>query len=247
MDGRVEVRTAADRFLTSTPSQRTWHSFSFGEHYDPANVGFGALAAHNEELLAPGAGFDPHPHRDSEIVTWVLEGSLRHEDTQGNRGVLGSGSVQLLSAGSGVTHSERNAAADRPVRFVQMWLTPDRGGGAVAYEQRDLGTDLASGSLVAAVSGRPQDVGTVRIGVRDAVLHLARLSAGQRVRLPVAPYVHVFVARGAVDLEGVGRLAPSDAARLTAAGDRRLTATAGPAEVLVWQLPAPPAHGDQRG
>jgi hypothetical protein len=123
----IDVRRAAERFSTRTEWLASRHSFSFGEHYDPANVGFAALVAHNDDVVAVGAGYDTHPHADTEIVTWVLEGSLVHLDSRGGSHVLVQGSVQLLSAGSGVLHSERNDApgAARPTRFVQMWLRPD--------------------------------------------------------------------------------------------------------------------------
>jgi uncharacterized cupin superfamily protein len=101
----IDVRRAAERFSTRTEWLASRHSFSFGEHYDPANVGFAALVAHNDDVVAVGAGYDTHPHADTEIVTWVLEGSLVHLDSRGGSHVLGPGSVQLLSAGSGVLHS----------------------------------------------------------------------------------------------------------------------------------------------
>lgn len=124
---RVDLRRTAERYR-SAPADgiETRHAFSFAGHYDPKNTHFGALLACNEELLAPGAGFEPHRHRDVEILTWVLEGALAHRDGDGHAGVVRPGMVQHLSAGSGVTHTERNVGgADVPVRFIQMWLQPD--------------------------------------------------------------------------------------------------------------------------
>jgi redox-sensitive bicupin YhaK (pirin superfamily) len=121
----VEVRRAGERFHTATPGVESWHSFSFGAHYDPTNLGFGALLAHNDETLAPGAGFDPHPHRDVEIVTYVVSGSLTYSDDAGRTGVARPGLVQLVRAGSGIVHAERNASATEPVRFIQLWVAPD--------------------------------------------------------------------------------------------------------------------------
>ena len=235
MADMIDVRRAGDRFSTRTDWLTSRHSFSFGPHYDPGNVGFAVLAAHNDDVVAPGAGYDTHPHTDTEIVTWVLQGSLVHRDSRGRSGVLGPGVVQRMTAGTGVLHSERNDApgARLPTRFVQMWLRPDESGLEPSYEQRD----AAEGSgLLPLVSGiRGQDA-AVRIHTSGAALHLARLATGQRVVAPDAARLHVFVARGTVDLEGAGRLGEGDAVRLTGEGGPTITGV-GAAEVLVWQLP----------
>src|SRR4051812_2274556 len=120
----VEIRRGTARFLTRGEGHITRHSFSFGQHYDPDNTRFGPLVAYNDHLLGPGVGFDDHRHRDVEIVTWVLAGSLHHSDSSGHTGVVRPGQVQVLSAGSGVTHAEI-AGAEGPARFVQAWLNPD--------------------------------------------------------------------------------------------------------------------------
>ena len=232
----IDVRRAAERFTTTADRVTSRHSFSFGAHYDPGNVGLSVLVAHNEDLVGPGAGYDAHPHRDTEIVTWVLEGSLAHEDSRGNVGVLQPGLVQRMSAGSGLLHSERNDApgASVPTRFVQMWLRPDEAGLEPSYAQHDVAADR--GLLVPLVSGVPTVDAAVTIATSGAALFVARLSAGESVVLPDAPHLHVFVARGAVLLEGAGRLEEGDAARFSGDGGPRLTAV-GAAEVLVWQLP----------
>jgi redox-sensitive bicupin YhaK (pirin superfamily) len=231
----IDVRRSAERFTTETDWLTSRHSFSFGPHYDPSNVGFAVLVAHNEDVVAPGRGYDTHPHADQEIVTWVLEGSLVHEDSHGHRGEVRPGLAQLMSAGRGVLHSERNDApgADRPTRFVQMWLRPDEAGLDPSYAQREV--DPGAG-LVPLVSGVPGLDAAVRIHTGGAALHVARLAPGASAELPDAPHLHVFVARGAVDLEGAGRLDEGDAARFTATGGPRLTGAV-EAEVLVWQLP----------
>ena len=193
-----------------------------------------------------GAGFDTHPHHDMEIVTWVVEGSLVHRDSTGRRGIVHPGLAQRMSAGTGVLHSERNDAhrlePDRPrepVRFVQMWVPPDTRGRTPAYAQRDLRGELAGGGLVPVASGlaRHAGAGAVPLDNGSAALHAARLPPGGSVQLPAAPYLHLFVVRGAVVLDGAGALAEADAARLTAAGVRTVTATE-PAEVLVWEMHA---------
>ena len=124
----IDVRRAAERFATQTDRVTSRHSFSFGPHYDPGNVGHAVLVAHNDDVVAPGRGYDTHPHRDTEIVTWVLEGSLVHEDSHGHSGVAHPGTVQRLSAGRGIRHSETNPDPEVPVHFVQMWVLPDEPG-----------------------------------------------------------------------------------------------------------------------
>jgi redox-sensitive bicupin YhaK (pirin superfamily) len=236
---RVDVRRAADRFSTETEGIVSRHSFSFGTHYDPSNVGHALLVAHNDDVVAPGGGYGTHPHQDLEILTWVLDGGLRHEDSRGNTGLVVPGLAQRLSAGSGVLHSERNDAATGPsVRFVQMWVLPDEPGTEPGYAQRDVGTALDGHALVTVASGMPRhrEVAAVPIGASGAALHVARLGAAGSVEVPDAPHVHLFVARGAADLEDAGRLEEGDAARLTAAGPRRLVAGPHGCEVLAWEM-----------
>lgn len=231
----IDVRRAAERFTTTAAGITSRHSFSFGAHYDPSNVGLAVLVASNEDVVAPGHGYDTHPHADLEIVTWVLEGSLVHLDSRGHTGLLRPGLVQLLSAGSGVRHSERNddPGAAVATRVVQMWVRPDDSGLEPSYAQHDVGD--ATGLLPLA-SGIPGLDAAVRIHTRDAALHVARLAPGESVTAPDARHVHVFVARGSVRLEGAGVLDEGDAARFTGEGAPVLTGV-GAAEVLIWQLP----------
>jgi quercetin 2,3-dioxygenase len=233
----IDVRRAADRFATRTDWLTSRHSFSFGVHYDPSNVGFAALVANNDDEVAVGAGYDTHPHADTEIVTWVLEGSLVHRDSLGGSHVLRPGAVQLLSAGAGVLHSERNDARGtaRPTRFVQMWVCPDESGLFPSYDQREV---PPGAGLVPLASGLVGVDAPVRIHTAGAVLQVAQVGRGESVTLPDAPHLHVFVASGAVEMERAGRLDQGDAARLTDEGGRALTAL-GRAEVLVWQMSAP--------
>ena len=241
----VDVRRAADRFATRTSWLDSKHSFSFGHHHDSANIHHGLLLVNNDDVVAPGAGFDTHPHRDMEIVTWVLRGSLVHQDSTGHTGVIYPGLAQRMSAGTGILHSEKNDSwrlqgerhAD-PVHFVQMWVVPDEDGIEPGYAQREVDADLLSGALVPVASGMSRHGDSaIRIANRYATLHAARLEAGQSVTLPDAPYLHLFVARGAVTLEGAGALDEGDAVRFTATGGQRVTAT-GPAEILVWEMHA---------
>lgn len=228
---KLDVRRASDRFRTAGDGIVSRHSFSFGAHYDADNLGFGPLTVHNDDVIAPGAGYGAHRHSDVEIVTWVINGGLRHEDSAGNTGLLVPGLVQRLSAGRGVIHAERNDdATGRSVRFVQMWLRPDESGDEPDYAQHDAGTALASGGLTPlAGPGSP-----VPLRVRGAGLLGARLDAERSVELPDVPAAHVFVTRGAMHIDGTGVLAEADAARLDGAGARRLTATRDGSEILVW-------------
>ena len=232
----VEVRRAADRFVTAADGRTTYHSFSFDRHYDPTNVGFGHLLCHNDDRLEPGHGYPPHPHRDVEIVTWVLEGSLRHQDSLGHGGLVTPGRVQRTSAGSGIVHSEVNDSPGQPLRFVQVWLPPDEPGSAPSYDQREV---APADGWVTLASGLPRyaERAATSLGNRHSALHGARLAAGGRVTLPEARWLHLFVATGEVDLEGTGVLRSGDAVRLTGSGGQRLTAGRS-SEVLLWEMHA---------
>lgn len=246
----IDVRRSAHRAVTLGEGVASRHSFSFGSHYDPDNVGFGALTAHNDEVLDLGAGFNLHTHRDVEIVTWVLSGSMAHEDTAGHRGIVSPGVVQRLSAGDGIEHTERNvvlepgsSSVSGSLRYVQMWLSPDEPGGEPAYDQLDVGAELATGELVAVAAGPGcyEWSPALRLKRRGAALSIARLRPGRSVVLPVADYLHVFVAAGAVRLEDSSpdgravQLADGDAARLCDTAGARITAS-GPGEILVWEM-----------
>ncbi len=230
---QADVRRARDRFHTDIGWLDSWHSFSFGSHYDPDNTHHGLLVVSNDDVVAPGGGFGAHHHRDMEIVTWVLDGELEHRDSTGTHGVITPGLAQRMSAGRGITHSEMNASSTRPVHFVQMWVPPDRDGLEPGYEERDLRPQLATGGLVAVASGRGHP-GAVQLHQAGAVLWVGRLAPDAEVDLPDDRHVHVFVADGMLDLEGVGDLLVGDAARLTDAGPRRVTAGPEGAELLAW-------------
>jgi quercetin 2,3-dioxygenase len=247
---QLDLRRAADRFTTKIDWLDSKHSFSFGHQHDPANIHHGLLLVNNDDTVRPGTGFETHPHRDMEIVTWVLTGSLVHQDSEGHSGIIYPGLAQRMSAGSGILHSEKNdswrLAGDRhddPVHFVQMWVLPDETGIAPGYEQLEIEHELLAGGLVPVASGMAKHNGqsAIRIQNRYAALHVARLQPGQSVTLPEAPFLHLFVARGSVDLEGAGQLLEGDAVRFTATGGQRITAdpiAEDGAEVLVWEMHA---------
>jgi redox-sensitive bicupin YhaK (pirin superfamily) len=246
MTAQVDVRRAGKRSGTRLGWLDSKHSFSFGRHYDPANSHHGLLLVNNDDTVKPGTGFETHPHRDMEIITWVLQGSLVHQDSEGHTGVIYPGLAQRMSAGTGILHSEKNdswrldgAEHTDPVHFVQMWVVPDETGITPGYEQLEIDHELLAGSLVPVASGMPEHEGAaaIRIKNRYAALHAARLQPGQSVTLPDAPFLHLFVPRGTVTLEGTGELATGDAVRFTATGGQRVTAVE-PAEILAWEMHA---------
>ena len=232
----IEIRRSRDRSRTRTSWLSSRHSFSFGDHYDPANICFGALLVHNDDVIAPAAGFETHLHRDVEIVTWVLSGALTHRDSTGRSGVIEPGHAQRMSAGSGIWHSETNAGAE-PVHYLQMWVRPDETLLEPTYQQQDVPASALAGDWATVASGMPQhaDSAAVTVHQHQAALHATRLTRGAAVELPTAPMVHVYVANGELDLEGVGRLCAGDAARVRHAQGQRLE-TASSAEVLAWEL-----------
>jgi redox-sensitive bicupin YhaK (pirin superfamily) len=243
----VDVRRSDERFKTRLSWLDSKHSFSFSRHYDPMNTHHGLLLVNNDDIVTPGKGFETHPHEDMEIVTWVLQGSLVHQDSTGHSGIIYPGLAQRMSAGTGILHSEKNDSwrlqggsehAD-PVHFVQMWVVPDENGITPGYEQLEIEDELLRGGLVPVASGMDKHDGAsaIRIANKYAALYVARLSPGEVVPLPEAPFMHLFVPRGAVTLEGSGTLASGDSVRFTATGGQRVAAVE-PAEILVWEMHA---------
>ncbi|WP_180687324.1 pirin family protein [Streptomyces gossypiisoli] len=215
----MDVRRAGERYPGGDPEAgiESRHAFSFGPHYDPDNLRFGALIACNEERLASGAGFAEHPHSHTEIVTWVAEGELTHRDSTGRETVVRAGDVQRLSAASGVRHVERNDG-ERPLTFVQMWLAPLSPGGDPAYE-------IVHGIADATPYAVPE---------AGAMLHVRRLAPGERTAVPDAPYVYVHVVHGEVSVDAE-HLGPGDAARITDAKDVEAVGVT-PTELLMWEM-----------
>jgi quercetin 2,3-dioxygenase len=229
----IDIRRAETRVRTELPWLDSWHSFSFGRHYDPDNTHHGLLLVNNDDRVAPASGFDPHFHHDMEIVTWVLSGHLVHEDSAGNRGELYPGLAQRMSAGTGIEHSETNPSPTEEVHFVQMWVLPDTEGIVPGYEQCDITESLGQGGVNPIASGRNGE-SPISIRQRDAVLWGGRLHPGEGVAVPAGRFVHVFVATGAVALDSAGTLDRGDAARLTEAGTPGLVAGDAGAEILIW-------------
>jgi redox-sensitive bicupin YhaK (pirin superfamily) len=229
----IELRRAADRAESRADGIVSRHSFAFGPHYEPSNTRFGALVTNNDDVLAAGAGFPEHPHRDLEIVTWVVSGALQHADSTGGSAIVRPGMIGRLRTGPGVHHSETNASSGE-TRYVQMWVLPDAEG-LPSYDTADVSALLATGEFIAVASGNQPAAVTIRC---DATLFVARVPAGASATIPASALLHVFVARGEatlrVDNEQV-QLLSEDAARLTGAIDVRVEATAG-AEILAWAM-----------
>lgn len=203
---RTDLRRTAERYLsTHAQGVETRHAFSFSGHYDPRNTHFGALLACNEERLAPGAGYEEHRHRDTEILTYVLEGALAHRDGEGHSGVVRPGMVQHLGAGSGVTHTERNVGgAEVPVRFVQMWLQPDVFDAPPVYGLRRVEPAADGLTLLASGLSRDADTPALRLRRSDAALWLA--TAGPWLplpELPAAPYRYAHLTAGSLGFRTV--------------------------------------------
>ncbi|MFD0839820.1 pirin family protein [Williamsia serinedens] len=239
---RIEVIRDRDRHHWTDGAVTSAQSFPATGNFDLAANAHGVLMVHNDDVVDTGAGFDTHRHENVEIVTWVLDGAVEHRDSKGNHGVLTPGLIQRMSAGRGITHSERNAstrAEDVAAHVVQMWLPPDADGRDPSYAEHDFTAELADGALIPVVSGRAahRDSSALDIGNRFVALHAARPRAVQSVTLPAAPFGHLFVARGAVVLDGTGQLDTGDAVRTTDAGELLVTAT-DDAEILFWEMHA---------
>ncbi|MFT4009436.1 MAG: pirin family protein [Nocardioidaceae bacterium] len=221
----LEIRRADDRFVTDHgDGVVSRHSFSFGVHYDPGNIGFGQLVCHNDDTLQPHAGYPDHPHRDLEIVTWVLEGELHHRDSAGASGVVRAGQAQHVSAGSGVLHQEY--AGDGVTRFVQMWVRPDEPGLAPSYAQ----ADVPEGEGWVPIAGDTDAL--LRTRSSRAALRAARLLPGDEAVLESAPFVHVYVCAGRVTLPDGQALDAGDVVRVV---DDGLTLT-GEGQLLAWVM-----------
>jgi len=210
----LNIRPAEQRGHAEHGWLDSHHSFSFADYYDPAHMGFGALRVINEDRVAPAMGFGAHPHRDMEIISYVLEGALQHRDSMGTGSVIRPGDVQRMSAGSGVTHSEYNASKTDPVHFLQIWLVPSERGIKPSYEQKTFSSETKQGRLrvVAAPDGRD---GSVTVHA-DAVVYAGLLDHGERAELELADNRRAWiqVARGQVRI-GDSLLKAGDGASIT--------------------------------
>lgn len=230
----ISVRKAIDRGHAEHGWLDSFHTFSFADYHDPAQMGFGALRVINEDRVEAGAGFPTHGHRDMEIISYVLEGAIAHKDSTGTGAVLAPGEVQRMSAGTGVTHSEFNASKTAGLHFLQIWIVPSVRGVTPTYEQKSFG-DERKGKLRVVVSPDGRD-GSLSIH-QDASLYATILAKGQSVEHALAHgrRAWVQVARGEATLNGTA-LAQGDGAAITNEAKLALTATSESSELLLFDL-----------
>ncbi len=232
----ITLRKAGERGHQDHGWLDTHHTFSFADYYDPRHMGFGPLRVINDDRIAGGGGFPPHPHRDMEIVTYVVDGALQHEDSMGNGSVIQAGDVQRMSAGRGVVHSEFNASESEPVHLLQIWIVPEHRGLSPSYEQKFFGADEKRGKLrlIASPDG---ESGSVRIQ-KDARMFASVLDGGAEVAHTIAKgrkgWLHVV--KGSVELNGQ-LLEGGDGAAID--GEERLALTSMRAgEILLFDMAA---------
>lgn len=229
----MKIRRAEERGQADYGWLNTHYTFSFADYYDPQHMGFRTLRVINDDRVGPGGGFDTHPHRDMEIITYVLNGALQHKDSMGHGRVIRAGEFQYMSAGTGVRHSEFNPSPTEPVHLLQIWILPDKKGLKPHYAERT-GAQLPGGrlNLVASKAGRD---GSIPIN-QDVDLYLAKLSPGEAVahNLPPQRHAWVHVAEGEVTLNGQN-LRAGDGAALSNESALKLEAEA-PSQVLLFDL-----------
>ena len=230
----IQVRPAEQRGRTDWGWLDSRHTFSFGDYHDAAHMGFSALRVINDDRVKAGAGFGSHSHRDMEILSYVLEGALEHKDSSGGGGVIRPGEIQLMRAGTGVTHSESNHSTVEPVHFLQVWIVPDARGLKPAYGQQAFDRERASRAFVLLASKEGRD-GSLQIH-QDVDLWVAFIGTGERRELRLRPSRHawIHVARGSVSVNGTV-LGEGDGGAVI--GEDRLAFLGQqPAEVLVFDL-----------
>ena len=230
----IRVRSAEERGRTDWGWLDSRHTFSFGEYHDPAHVGFRTLRVINDDRVKGGAGFGTHGHRDMEILSYVLDGALAHKDSSGGGGVIRPGEIQLMRAGTGVTHSEQNDSTLAPVHFLQIWIVPDTRGLTPAYGQQTFDREKAArGFVLLASKGGPN--GSLHIH-QDVDLWVACLRPGEHRDLPLRPSRHawIHIARGSIAVNGTA-LGEGDGAAVS--GEERLAFVGyEAAEILVFDL-----------
>lgn len=230
----ITIRKAEARGHFDFGWLNTYHTFSFGEYYDPRNMGFRSLRVINEDFVHPGRGFPTHGHRDMEIITYVLEGGLAHKDSMGNGSIIRPGDVQRMSAGTGVRHSEANPSSDESVHLLQIWIMPDTLNIEPSYEQKRFEDEEKRGRLRLVASPDGEE-GSVRIN-QDARLSATLLDTAEEVSYELKPGRHAWVqvARGAIELNGQ-LLKQGDGASISEERELTIKGTE-PAEVLLFDL-----------
>jgi redox-sensitive bicupin YhaK (pirin superfamily) len=229
-----QIIRSKDRYHHEMDWLSTYWHFSFDHYYDPANLSFGPLRVFNDDVIQPGTGFPPHSHRDMEIITYVLEGELEHQDNLGNRGRVHPGEIQVMSAGTGITHAEYNPSKTDLLHLLQIWVLPRTRSLKPRWEQRKFTRAERHGRLLPVVSGAAGDM--LRID-QDAVISIAALDPGQSVTHPLAQgrRAYAFVISGALELNS-DALAAGDQARITDES-RLVLAASTPTELILLDLP----------
>ncbi|HZS05724.1 MAG TPA: pirin family protein [Blastocatellia bacterium] len=231
----IQIVKAEDRYHLESDWLSAYWLFSFDRYYDPNNLSFGPLRVFNHDTVGGGAGFPTHPHREMEIVTWVLEGELAHKDSTGGRGRIHAGEVQRMTAGTGIAHSELNASETQAVRLLQMWVLPERTGLKPSYEQKQFAPEQRAGRFLPIASG--QDLpDAVRVH-QDVTFYVSTLRPGDQLSHEVKPgrRAFLYVIDGEITLNG-GSLGSGDQARIT--GETSLEfGAAGQSEIILIDLP----------
>jgi redox-sensitive bicupin YhaK (pirin superfamily) len=230
----ITLRKSHDRGKTSIGWLDSRHTFSFGDYRDPAHISFGPLRVINEDVIAGGGGFEPHPHRDMEIVTYLLSGALQHRDSLGNGSLIRPGEIQRMSAGTGIVHAEFNASRETPCHLLQIWILPSKAGLKPSYEQKAIDPDAICNKLSRIAAPEPRET-EIRL-VQDAEIWAARFDRDEEVihSLAQGRRAWVQVAKGTMTIGDV-TLQAGDAAGVTDQ-DRIVMRNRGPAEILLFDL-----------
>jgi redox-sensitive bicupin YhaK (pirin superfamily) len=230
----LTVRRAQDRGVTNWGWLLSRHTFSFGEYFDQKNMGFRTLRVINDDIVSPGQGFGTHGHRDMEIISYVLDGSLEHKDSMGTGSVIRPGEIQMMRAGTGIRHSEYNHSKTEPVHFLQIWIEPDQSGLRPAYAQENIDREAAKNAFTLLASGTGRD-GSLQIH-QDVELVMTLLGSGQQraYSLRSERYAWVHIARGSVTFNG-NELQDGDGVAVSKEPSIEITGKT-PAEVLLFDL-----------
>ncbi|TAK90202.1 MAG: pirin family protein [Burkholderiaceae bacterium] len=233
---KAELRPASDRGHVDRGWLQSFHSFSFADYYDPDHMGFGPLRVINEDIIAPGSGFDVHGHRDMEIITYLLAGELTHKDSMGNGSTLHTGDVQRMSAGMGVQHSEFNHSSKEHCHLLQIWIQPNVVGVPASYEEKNFSAEEKRGHLRLIASPEGTD-GSILIH-QDARVYAALLDSSENIAYPLhdGRLVYLHLVRGKATVNGQ-RLVAGDALKISG-GDALSIAQGAQAELLLFDLPA---------
>ncbi|UFJ39319.1 pirin family protein [Brevibacillus humidisoli] len=231
----IQIIPSDQRFLTDHGWLKSRFSFSFAEYYDPNNLQFGPLRVFNDDVIQPGTGFGMHPHRDMEIMTYVIEGVLEHKDSIGNTGIIRPGEVQRMTAGNGIYHSEYNPSEDTPLHLLQIWFLPNQKGLTPSWEQKEFTKEQQTNCLFPVVSGRPN--GEALSIHQDLTVYLSRLEAGRELthQQEEGRKIYLFVISGDLQLDGEHQLSTGDSARIDERSQLHLATTAG-AEFMLMDL-----------